>query len=359
MTVERARWLETSEWRPAELENARPLSARAYTSAALFDLEVDRIFRRDWLAVGRAEELADVGSYKAIDLFGEPILLVRDAEGVINGYANVCRHRSVRMLDGCGKAAAIQCPYHLWTYGLDGALKAAPFMERSAAFNPDTRLPLVRTEVWNGWIFACLNEMAPSLADHAAELAQKLEPLDLASWRQVAVLNYDSPWNWKVMVENFAESYHVMSAHKQTLQPFWPAAQSAGQPTDGSYAELHHSNDPTMGSLTIYILFPSFMIAVSDGGPQPTILWYDMSIEAHGRFDLSVRIFIPAGTELDDASISSLASSVDLVHQEDIPLCAAMQRGLSSRYAAGEALSHLEQPLKVFHDYLASRLLRT
>ncbi|MBY0565152.1 MAG: aromatic ring-hydroxylating dioxygenase subunit alpha [Hyphomonadaceae bacterium] len=349
-------WLSIAEWREEPLERARALSARAYTDPAIFEREKAKLFRRAWLPVGRQEEWPETGSYKAIDLFGDPLLLARDLQGDIVALANVCRHRSMRMLEGSGRISAIQCPYHLWTYGFDGALRAAPYMDQSAAFDAKACLPRVRTEIWNGWVFVSMDANARPLSVEASELSAKLAHLELSSWRQVAALQYHSAWNWKIMVENFAESYHVMSAHKTSLQPFWPAAQSVGQQTDGSYAELHHSVDPVMGSLTVYILFPTTLISVSEGGPQRMVLWYDLDIVAHDRFILNLRIFFPPADVGNEGAIASAVQSVDFVHREDIPLCEAVQRGLSSRFSSSGPLSHLEQPLVTFHKYLAARM---
>ncbi|MCA3753351.1 MAG: aromatic ring-hydroxylating dioxygenase subunit alpha [Phenylobacterium sp.] len=343
-------------WPVEPLKRARSLPARAYTDPAMFEVEKAKVFKRAWLPVGRQEDWPEVGSYRAVDLFGEPLLVMRDPQGAIVTFANVCRHRSMRMLDGAGRVSAIQCPYHLWTYGLDGALQAAPFMDKSETFDATACLPKVRTETWNGWVFVCMDDDAPPLSLQTAALSTKLAHLDLAQWREVGVLRYQSDWNWKIMVENFAESYHVMSAHKTSLQPFWPAASSAGQETDGRFAELHHAVDPVMGRLTVYILFPTMLMSVSEGGPQRMVLWYDLDISAHDSFALAIRIYFPSDQVGDTEAIAAAMQTVDFVHREDIPLCAAMQRGLSSQYAAPGPLSHLEQPLWVFHTYLAERL---
>ena len=346
----------SEEQRSGSLSQARTLPASAYTDPAVFEQEKSKLLKRAWLPVGRQEDWPDIGSYRAVDLFDEPVLLVRNPEGAIVAMANVCRHRSIRMLDGAGQLSAIQCPYHLWTYGLDGELRAAPFMERSEAFDPAVCLPRVRTEIWNGWVFVCLDEQAASLSSHAEELTTKLAHLQLDEWREVGALRYDSTWNWKIMLENFAESYHVMAAHKSSLQPFWPAASSVGQATNGRYAELHHAIDPVMGSLTVYILFPTMLLSVSEAETQRMVLWYDLDIRAHDAFALSIRIFFPPESVGDADAIARAMQSVDFVHREDIPLCAAMQRGLRSQFAARGPLSHLEQPLWMFHTYWAEQM---
>ena len=136
-----------------------------YTSEDFLARELDGVFRADWICVGRASALASAGDYLTCDIAGQPVLVVRDQSGGIQAMSNVCLHRMSTLLTGTGNTRAIVCPYHAWTYNLDGSLRAAPHMERSTGFcRENYRLPPIRCEQWLGWLYVTLNPAAEPVA---------------------------------------------------------------------------------------------------------------------------------------------------------------------------------------------------
>src|SRR5689334_17828261 len=146
------------------LADARSLPAAAYTSAAFFDAEMAHVHRRSWFFVGRVDEVRAPGDYRAVDTVAGPVLLVRDLAGELRAFANCCRHRGSRLLEGSGNRRAIVCPYHGWGYRLDGSLAGAPDMDRTPCFRAEEQgLAPIRLAVWQGFIFLTLDAEAPAL----------------------------------------------------------------------------------------------------------------------------------------------------------------------------------------------------
>ena len=201
------------------LLEASTLPPWCYSATAFYTREMSQIFATAWNFVGHVDQLPVPGSYVTLDLAGVPIALVRGKDGVIRGFANSCRHRGAKLLDGQGEAAAIRCPYHSWTYDLTGALRGAPQMEDTVDFGlGDHALDRFRVDVWNGFIFLCMDPDAPDLAAFLGELPDLLQSYALDDMRLVRLQSWDVACNWKIYVENAMESYHVPTVHAKTIQ---------------------------------------------------------------------------------------------------------------------------------------------
>jgi len=156
-------------------DHATALPAACYTSTEFFAAEMVAIHRRNWFFVGLASELASPGAYRAIETVGGPVILLRDNDGGLRAFANCCRHRGSILLEGSGRIRSIACPYHAWTYRLDGALIAAPDMERTPDFDlTEHGLARVRLETWQDLVFLNFDEAAPRQDAH--HLADHLRP---------------------------------------------------------------------------------------------------------------------------------------------------------------------------------------
>jgi Rieske 2Fe-2S family protein len=192
------------------------LDAGAYTDPAWFDREADRIFAAMWLAVGRSDELAGPGAFIAREIAGASVLIVRGQDGRIQAWHNVCRHRGTRL---CLAAAgtfqgSIQCPYHAWTYALDGALLAAPQMDDAAGFaKADYSLHRVACDTWDGHLFINLSEDPAPLSAQLGELPARFAPWGMADLRLVHRSHYDVATNWKLVVQNYNECLHCPVIH--------------------------------------------------------------------------------------------------------------------------------------------------
>lgn len=192
------------------------LPAHAYTDAAWFAREMDRVFAGMWIAAGRAGQLDHPGAFIRRDVAGASVLIVRGADGSIRAHHNVCRHRGTRL---CTEASgtfsgSIQCPYHAWTYGLDGRLLAAPQMDEVEGFDRDAfPLSAVACETWDGHVFINLSSAPGALRDHLGELPARFAPYGMQDLRLVHRIEYDVATNWKLVVQNYNECLHCPVIH--------------------------------------------------------------------------------------------------------------------------------------------------
>ena len=200
------------------------MPAGFYTSPEFLAFEVECLFRKEWVCIGRVEEAAARGDYWTTDLLGEPLLIVRAEDGRLRVCANVCRHRGMPVASGCGNARHFRCPYHAWTYDLQGRLLRAPLIEEGhEGFDPARcRLPEVAMEVWQGFLFVNLDGQAAPLAPRLDGLLPRLRNYHLEDM----VLGHGETevWstNWKCLTENFMEGYHLSTVHYDTLHPSTP-----------------------------------------------------------------------------------------------------------------------------------------
>lgn len=197
-------------------ESRLTLPARYYTDPSLFAREQQRFFSELWVTLGRVEDLAGPGDYLVRELAGESVIVTRNAEGRFRGFYNVCRHRGTRL---CTEAKGhfvdrIQCPYHAWTYGLDGQLLAAPHMDGTPGFcTEDISLSPVAVDVWDGHVFAALNPSPAPLRDQVGELSSKFRPWGMYELKRAYRINYDVKANWKLIIQNYSECLHCPVIH--------------------------------------------------------------------------------------------------------------------------------------------------
>ena len=210
---------------PAHYENVRrplleaeTLPPWCYTSQAFYEREVERMFKKTWNFIGRVDEVAEPGDYMTFELFGEPLIILRDKAGKVRAFANTCRHRGACLLEGRGNCRVISCPYHGWAYALSGELVATPGMERTLDFDSDRYglLP-VRLETWDGFIFVSFDADCTSLSEHLGELPERLRSYNFADMVCVRRKEYDLACNWKIYLENAMEDYHTPTVHKKSI----------------------------------------------------------------------------------------------------------------------------------------------
>jgi len=191
------------------------LPARYYTDADLFRREMERFYFHRWICAGRVEAIPNPGDYFLRDVAGESVIVTRDASGELRAFYNVCRHRGTRLCDQPEGhfGARIVCPYHAWSYALDGCLMNAPQME-GEEFNPrDYPLHAVRTGVWDGHVFLNLGSGIPSLTDQLGDLPRKFAPWRMQELRLHKRIVYDVKANWKLTVLNYNECLHCPMVH--------------------------------------------------------------------------------------------------------------------------------------------------
>ena len=366
------------------LEQAQTLPPEVYTSDAFFAWEEQNILRRDWLCVAHTSQLAAPGDFIALDLAAEPLIVVHGKDGVIRTLSRVCPHRAMDILppggEQCGQTRFLSCPYHAWTFELDGTLKGAPEMQLATCFDrTETGLRSYRTEVWQGFVFVNLSGDAESLSKLCSDMGD-----DLAAWSPedlevVVEMSWDCPFNWKLLVENFMECYHHVGTHAKTLQPMMPARECWTEEERPAYlrehlplkesvlAELHANirvgqEFPLFAEVEprrttewgLFVGYPSLLLFP---GPNQFI-WYRIDPLTTDHSRLLTCILVPKSyrrlPQFETCLANARQALIDF-HSEDMTACAAVQRSLYSTGCQRGRLSHLEMPIWLFHRYLAAR----
>ena len=360
------------------LERATTLPAAAFTSRDVYDLEVERIFRKEWLCVGRADQIPAAGDYFTLDLLGDKLVVVRGSDDEARVLSRVCRHRAADVAKGTGNTRSFQCPYHAWTYRLDGELVGAPYMEDVEDFDRENfRLPEVRSEIWEGWIFVNFDARAESLERQLAPLSKIFAHYRMSEMVVVDELTFDSPFNWKVLVDNFMEAYHHIAIHRDTFEPIFPAALSHTPDNDGPYAVLvmpekeglEHSDETPVGALPAFgnlsdeekdrlivaAVFPFHLF----GPTAESLVWYQIVPHRFDHFTLRIHTCCPRTTREDasfEPALDGLKEFLRIIHHQDIEACEAVWAGLSDRSFESGRLSILEKPIWQFNQWWLDRM---
>ena len=343
-----------------------------YTSEVFLDREINDVFARDWVCVGRSNSLANPGDYITYELAGQPIFVIRDKDGGLRAMSNVCLHRMSTLLTGSGNKRAIVCPYHAWTYNLDGSLRGAPAMTLNEGFCKDSyKLPQVRCEDWLGWIMVTLNQDAPSVSTQLAEVESHIEDFCMEAYVETFHETHIWDTNWKILAENFMESYHLPVCHAGTIgglskleemicPPGLPAFNYHTILKDDTLkiALAHPDNKRIVGDRrrTTYLLaiYPSLLITLTPG-----YFWY-LSLHPHGVGQVHITFgggMSPDYVYSDQAQehFRQLKTLLDEVNVEDRGCTEKVYRGVCSGLSKPGHLSHLERPNYDFAQYLAEK----
>lgn len=218
----------TADWSALDFSGTfRPVTQASHPAGVLYhdpavlEREKDVIFRRDWLCLGRTDEIPNVGDYLTFRIVDEPVLVCRKEDGTIAAYSNTCLHRGVEIASGNGSAKEFTCPYHGWLYNLDGQLLGASYMRDSENFDrKNCRLPVLPAAVWQGWIFVSLNRQPEPFERFIADFDEKFGYLDMGPLKLGLKRDIKLQCNWKLMVENFIDFYHIGVLHRDTIGRF-------------------------------------------------------------------------------------------------------------------------------------------
>ena len=360
-----------------------------YTSREFYELEVERIFLREWLCVGRVDQVEKPGDYFTLRLLGESLVVVRDREGEIRVLSTVCRHRGMEIVEGAGARRSFECPYHGWTYSLRGELMGAPEMEKTENFDKrQCQLPSLRAESWEGFIFVNFDLQAQPLGPALAGLSQQLKNYKLSEMRSIEPLVYDCNWNWKIMVENMMECYHHLGLHRDTVEPLMPGRLTTTEDLDGAYAIMHL---PTIeqdvglsgqgsyvkrmealsllpvieglspeerGKAIVFTVYPTHMVILT----PDSMIYYQAFPEGADRMTLRITLCVPPSTMERPDVAQSLKQARDFIvmfNNQDMWACESVQRGLSSRLARPGRYCHLEKAIWQISRYVMRRVLET
>ncbi|WP_428410457.1 aromatic ring-hydroxylating oxygenase subunit alpha [Hyphococcus sp.] len=348
--------------KPAELEKSLPSSF--YTDALMFERERRELFARSWVCAGREEEVEDDGSTKIIDLFGESIIVARLKDGSLRAHYNVCRHRGARMcsddakwglsLRGGAMGEFIRCPYHQWTYGLDGRLVNAPQLSGTDGFDAAKfSLHPVGVAVWGGFIFLKLDPAEGDLIsrtlgeDEIGPAPRRLGNYPLARLKTARAISYEVAANWKVIAENYNECYHCGGVHPElcAVVPVFRAGAGLGLDWENGVPHREGAWTYTFSGTTNRkpfeglselekirhkgeLIYPNLMLSVSADHGAAFILWP----LAPNLTRVDVRFLFDADEMArDDFEPSDAVDFWDITNRQDWAVCERVQQGMSSR----------------------------
>jgi Rieske 2Fe-2S family protein len=347
---------------------AQTLDAEWYVSDDVFARERERVFSRAWCVLGRAEEVASPGDFIVRELQGESVIVTRDARGAARAFYNVCRHRGTRMCTeerGTFKGS-IQCPYHAWTYGLDGSLLAARNMETTEGFDRSSYpLHAVSLAEAGGFLFASLDPAEPFDA-FIAPLAKRLARWNVEALRPARRIEYDLKCNWKLVFLNYSECYHCPVIHPQ-LEKLSPSDSGRNDFTEGSILGGYSTLRPSTDSLTTTGHTSRAPVGDVDGEDLARIYYYTifptMLLSLHPDYVMAhyVRPIAPDRTHvvcdwLFDAramaepgfDASDAVDFWDLTNRQDWHVNELSQLGIASRSYSPGPYSQQEGLLYVF-----------
>lgn len=354
-------------------ERAKAMPKSVYTSPKFAERELSHIFAREWFSLGRAAALAKPGDYMTAELAGEPIMVLRDREGKLRAQSNVCLHRMSVLLEGTGHINSIVCPYHGWTYALDGQLRAAAAMKQNESFDHHALcLKQVRCVEWLGWIMVTLNPDIPDPAVQLAEVANEVADYDMANYREAFREEFVWNTNWKVLAENFMESYHLPVCHAGTIGGLSKLDEMVCPPGLSTFnyhtilkdeslriAMAHPTNTRLKGDRRrmtyLLAIYPSLLITLTPG-----YFWY---LSLHPKGSGQVNVIFGGGMSRDflqdkdvDQHFAQLKALLDKVNIEDKGCTERVYKGVLSSLAEPGPLSHLERPNYDFATWIAERV---
>jgi phenylpropionate dioxygenase-like ring-hydroxylating dioxygenase large terminal subunit len=228
------------------LLEAATLPPACYTSTEFFEREIERVFLRNWQFVGREEQLEAPGDYFCYEGPGGSVIIMRTAERQLKAYANSCRHRGSRLLTGAGSCKRIVCPYHSWSYRLDGNLSNTPGMQQTRNFDPAEyallELPLA---TWDGFVFIHYGSPLASLTSYLGDMPDRFASHRCADMHHVGSMDFDINANWKLLAENALEAYHTGTVHRATLGQ----QQASAIESDGNWTGLLVEDERSVATL--------------------------------------------------------------------------------------------------------------
>jgi Rieske 2Fe-2S family protein len=327
---------------------AKSLPQKYFVSPEVFADEGKKIFLNEWLLVGHQSQVASPGDYIVQVVNRESIIVIRDKDEEIRAFYNVCRHRGTRLKeDACGHASAIQCPYHAWTYGLDGRLIGAPHMDDVPGFDKaDYPLHRVNLELWEGFIFVNLANKPMPLEKWFAPLSRKFSHWNMSILQPARRIEYDVAANWKLMFENYSECYHCPGVHPQ-LQKVSPYDSAENDLTEGpflgGFMKINPGKSVSMSGnacaavvgeienlqrVFYYTIFPNMLLSLHPEYVMVHQLWPQSPERTLIVCDW---FFHPDAFARDDFNPDDAIEFWDITNKQDWHVCELSQQGISSR----------------------------
>lgn len=344
------------------LAQARTIPASWYCAAAIHDLERRAVFGNTWLLVGRAAQLQERGSFLTTSVAGHPILVVRDGEGVLRAFYNVCRHRAAPLaIEPCGRVSRLRCSYHGWTYDLSGRLRGVPEFDGVADFCREDHglVPLSAAE-WASWIWVHPQRAAPPLLEQLSPLPERTTDR-VAGLQFFARREYELACNWKVFVDNYLDGgYHVNTIHPGLagVIDYKNYRTEIHAETSVQLSPLKSADTPvggvrTGGMAEYWWVYPNLMLNLYEG-------LMDTNLVLPLGPDRCRVVFEFWFADTSEAAHGFLQESMEVAHQvqlEDAAICEQVQRGLESgAFDTGRFSVRREAGAYHFHQLLGRRL---
>ena len=346
------------------------LPAKAYTNREFWETECNTVLADGWTFVGFVHEFLNPGDVIPISIGGKPLLLIKNAKNQIAAFHNVCSHRCLKLVDekkNVGKI--IQCPYHSWTYDLDGKLKVAPHFggtnqHRPKGFNYlNHGLKSIRTHIWHDWIFINLNGKAKKFEEYAKPIIKKFSDINLDKIKHVATLDFGQiNSNWKFLIENFIEPYHVQFVHKTTTnQPLKNHYTIVDGICYGSGIDVSEEDEKNSSALSVtsrYLsLFPNFIIA--NYFPNQIGVYLNVPINPGETIQKRI-IYTSDGKSMTEEESNTAKKIWWSVHKEDHEICERLQEGRSSPASdhGGLLSPHWEKGIQAFQKLIIDATMK-
>lgn len=344
-------------------------------SQATFDLETEKVFSRFWICAGRVEAFDHLGSnsFRRIQIGNYDLILSRDANGQFNCFHNVCRHRGTRLTDqDCGELTngCIRCPYHAWTYNLQGELVGAPNMAELDGFDrSDFSLKEVKCVNWDGFLMIHLHPSEADFGKDFAPIVQRVAPWDIATLKLLKTIRYEVNANWKIVFQNYSECYHCPTVHPNLnrLTPYRGASNDLlegpilGGPmgladgfetvsTDGKKVGdcLPGLSEDQKRAVFYYTLFPSMFVST-----HPDYVMVHQ-LDRVSCSQTNVACYFLADGDVNESDINRAADQWDEVNRQDWEVCELTQKGIESPAYEPGPYSNLEPMLIAFDRFYRS-----
>jgi choline monooxygenase len=348
------------------LAEAKTIPAPWYVDARIMDLERRGVFARSWQLVGRADQVSEPGEYITCELAGEPLVIVRGSDHRLRGFFNVCRHHAAAVMsEPEGKTHALRCPYHGWTYTLEGELKGTPDFAGVCDFDRAVNgLVPVETSVWEKWVFVKLDGGAPSLEEFlGCDLIAQMRSLKLENLYWMERRHYTFDCNWKVFVDNYLDGgYHIPYLHKglDSVLDYSRYAIENGERFSLQWSPMvaegveAQTGEVRKGDRALYYwIYPNFMINWYEG-VMDTNLVHPLGVD---RTEVIFDFYFP---DVSEGARERNLASINVgqrIQDEDVAICKSVQRGLASRaYVAGRLSVRREAGEHLFHKLLYADL---
>ena len=358
------------------LIEASTLPSWCYTSEAFYQREVEQIFLKQWNFAGRLDEIPDSGDYMSLDFCGESVIVIRGKDDVVRAFANVCRHRSARLLEGRGRCRTIVCPYHSWVYDLDGTLLRMKGMEQTAGFDPaENGLIPLQVESWAGFLFVSFANDVMPLEEHLGDMTEQYASYRFADMLCVRRRSYDLKCNWKLYIENAMEDYHTATVHKDSIgnQDCVPVS------TKGQWAAIYLEAADTIAVLTednttlphieklsglaakgtyFSVIYPGTFFATH----QDCMWWLQLLPHAPDRTTVVIGSCFPRSSIAREdfaREVLKYYARWDKALPEDNAISERQQQGLNSRSSRPGRLSYYEPCVHAIANWVLDQTIKS